>query len=98
MGTRMDRTVQEGGDTMDELTRCLYEFVCEKRLGSLSEDQEYIDAVLGAKRVASYLSKEQQPELRALMDAAAAQGDITSEHLFCAALSLARELNKLVRV
>ena len=35
---------------MDELTRCLYEFVCEKRLGSLSEDQEYIDAVLGAER------------------------------------------------
>lgn len=86
---------------MDELTRCLYEFVCEKRLGSLSEDQAYIDAVLGAERqeerVASYLSKEQQPELRALMDAAAAQGDITGEHLFCAALSLARELNKLVR-
>ena len=40
---------------------------------------------------------EQQPELRALMDAAAAQCDITGEHLFCAALSLARELNRLVR-
>lgn len=86
---------------MDDLTRCLYEFVCEKRLGHLSEDAEFIDAVLSAerqqKRVASYLSKEQQPELRALMDAAAAQGDITGERLFCAALSLARELNRLVR-
>lgn len=86
---------------MDDLTRCLYEFVCEKRLGRLSEDAEFIDAVLTVerqqKRVASYLSKEQQPELRALMDAAAAQGDITGEHLFCAALSLARELNRLVR-
>ena len=49
------------------------------------------------KRVASYLNEEQQQELRALMDAAAAQGDITSEHLFCAALSLTQELNKLVR-
>ena len=49
------------------------------------------------KRVASYLNEDQQQELRALMDAAAAQGDITSEHLFCAALSLTQELNKLVR-
>lgn len=86
---------------MDDLTRCLYEFVCEKRLGSLSEDAEFIDAVLSAERqqkqVAAYLSQEQQPELRALLDAVTAQGDITGEHLFCAALSLARELNGLVR-
>ena len=26
---------------MDDLTRCLYEFACEKRLGSLMEDEEY---------------------------------------------------------
>lgn len=26
---------------MDDLTRCLYEFVWEKRLGSLAEDKEY---------------------------------------------------------
>lgn len=86
---------------MDDLTRCLYEFVCEKRLGSLSEDQEYMDAVLTAerqqKRVASCLSKEQQLELETLTALIAAQGDITGEHLFCAALSLARELNGLVR-
>lgn len=86
---------------MDDLTRCLYEFVCEKRMGSLSEDKEYIEAVLGAerqeKRVASYLDDEQRPELRALLDTLSAQSDITNEHLFQAALSLSRELNGLVR-
>lgn len=86
---------------MDDLTRCLYEFVCEKRMGSLSEDKEYIEAVLGAerqeKRVASYLDDEQRPELRVLLDTLSAQSDITNEHLFQAALSLSRELNGLVR-
>ena len=86
---------------MDDLTRCLYEFVCEKRMGSLSGDKEYIEAVLGAerqeKRVASYLDDEQRPELRALLDTLSAQSDITNEHLFQAALSLSRELNGLVR-
>lgn len=86
---------------MDDLTRCLYEFVCEKRLGRLSEDPEFIDAVLGAerqqKRVASWLSEEQQLELETLTALIAAQGDITNGHLFQAALSLARELNGLVR-
>lgn len=84
---------------MDDLTRCLYEFVCEKRLGSLSEDQEYIEAVLGAerqqKRVAACLGEEQQLELETLAALIAAQGDITGEHLFQAALSLSRELRRL---
>ena len=26
---------------MDDLTKCLYEFVCRKRLGSLAVDEEY---------------------------------------------------------
>ena len=68
---------------MDELTRCLYEFVCEKRLGSLSEDQEYIDAVLGAerqeKRVASYLSKEQQLRLLFLAQIGEAGGLLSEQ-------------------
>lgn len=84
---------------MDDLTRCLYEFVCEKRLGSLSEDQEYMETVLGAerqqKRVAACLSEEQQLELETLTALTAAQGDITNEHLFQAALSLSRELRRL---
>lgn len=86
---------------MDDLTRCLYEFVCETRLGGLSEDKAYLEAVLSAKqqeaRIASYLNCEQQRELRALLDTAAAQGDIAGEYLFQAALSLARELSGLVR-
>lgn len=86
---------------MDDLTRCLYEFVCEKRLGRLSEDKEYIESVLCTERleeqVASYLDGEQQRELRALIDTLSAQGDVTGEHLFQAALSLSRELSGLVR-
>ena len=86
---------------MDELTRCLYEFVCDRRLGHLSEDAEFIDAVLSAerqqKRVASYLNEEQRLELDVLTTMIAAQGDITSEHLFQAALALSRELNGLAR-
>ena len=86
---------------MNDLTRCLYEFVCEKRMGGLSEDKEYIEAVLGAeqqeKRVASYLSDDQRRDLRALMDTVAARSDITCEHLFQAALALSRELNGMVR-
>ena len=86
---------------MDDLTRCLYEFVCEKRLSSLSGDHEYIDAVLGAerqeKRVASFLSEEQRLELNVLTGLLTTQSDITREHLFQATLSLARELNRLTR-
>ena len=26
---------------MDDLTRCLYDFVCEKRMGSIYQDPEY---------------------------------------------------------
>lgn len=86
---------------MDDLTRCLYEFVCEKRMGRLSEDKEYIEAVLGAerqqKRMTAWLTEEQRVELDVLTAMIAAQGDITGEHLFQAALGLSRELNALVR-
>ena len=86
---------------MDDLTRCLYEFVWEKRMGSLSEDEEYAEAVRGVSlqrdKVASYLDERQQLELRTLVETLAAQGDIANEHLFQAALSLSRELSGLVR-
>ncbi|RKI71083.1 hypothetical protein D7V91_01910 [bacterium 1xD42-67] len=86
---------------MDDLTRCLYEFVCENRMASLSGDKEYIDVVTSAERqeerVASYLNDEQRKELRTLIDALETQSDITCEHLFQAALSLSRELDGLVR-
>ncbi len=86
---------------MDDLTRCLYEFVYENRMASLSRDKEYIDVVTSAERqeerVASYLNDEQRKELRTLIDALETQSDITCEHLFQAALSLSRELDGLVR-
>lgn len=86
---------------MDDLTRCLYEFVYENRMASLSRDKEYIDVVTSAERqeerVASYLNDEQRKELRTLIDALETQSNITCEHLFQAALSLSRELDGLVR-
>ncbi len=43
------------------------------------------------------MNDEQQLELRVLLETLTAQGDITNEHLFQAALSLSRELSELVR-
>ena len=84
---------------MDDLTRCLYEFVCEKRLGSLSTDEEYQESLktvqLQRERVQTYLNQEQQLELRLLIENVTSQGNIEGEHLFQAALSLSRELNGL---
>lgn len=84
---------------MNDLTRCLYEFVCEKRLGSLAEDTEYQETLQSIEqqraRVEAYLDKEQQRELRLLIDDVASQGSIEGEHLFQAALALSRELRRL---
>lgn len=84
---------------MDDLTRCLYEFVCRKRLGSLAVDEEYQETLQSIEqqraRVEAYLDKEQQRELGLLIDDVASQGDIEGEHLFQAALSLSRELMRL---
>ena len=84
---------------MDDLTRCLYEFVCEKRLGSLYVDKEYQEALEGGEqqreRVEGYLDEKQRRELRLLIDSVASQGSIEGEHLFQAALALSRELRRL---
>jgi len=86
---------------MDDLTKCLYEFACAKRLGSLSEDEEYQETLENVsqqrKRVAAHLDEEQQMELRMLIDNVTSQGNIEGEYLFQAALSLSRELSGLVR-
>lgn len=87
---------------MDDLVRCLYEFVREKQMGSLTGDAEYEEAALSvelqAERVSAYLNAEQRKELRWLMDAVAFQDSIEHEHIFQAVLSLARELRALVRI
>lgn len=86
---------------MNDLIRCLYRFVCEKRMGNLCTDEEYMEISLSIeqqqKRVEAYLSKEQQRELHTLMERVMAQGDITGEYLFQAALSLSRELDELAQ-
>ncbi len=84
---------------MDDLTKCLYEFVCRKRLGSLAVDEEYQETLQSIEqqrvKVEAYLDKERQRELRLLIDNVASQGSIEGEHLFQAALSLYRELMRL---
>ncbi len=84
---------------MDDLTQCLYEFLLDRRMGSLWEDDEYktcsLNVVTQEERVESCLSEEQRKELRLLLDRIAEQGSIEKARLFQAALGLVRELNAL---
>lgn len=86
---------------MDDLTRCLYDFVCEKRMGSIYQDLEYEEmsrsVELQLKKVQQTMGTEQQIELQLLLENLSAQSSIENEHLFQASLKLARELNALVR-
>ena len=86
---------------MDDLTRCLYDFVCEKRMGSIYQDSEYEEmsrsVELQLKKVQQTMGTEQQIELQLLLENLSAQSSIEKEHLFQASLKLARELNALVR-
>ena len=84
---------------MDDLTRCLYEFACEKRLGSLLEDEGYKETLQTIEsqkaKVESVLDGERRQELELLIDCVASQGGIVGEHLFQAALALSKELTRL---
>ena len=86
---------------MDDLTRCLYDFVCEKRMGSIDQDPEYEEmsrsVELQLKKVQQTMGTEQQIELQLLLENLSAQSSIENEHLFQASLKLARELSALVR-
>lgn len=83
---------------MDDLTKCLYEFVCKQRMGSVYADPEYTEAArsveLQTEKVREGMSREQWRELNHLLDSMNAQSSIECEHLFRAALGLARELNR----
>ena len=85
---------------MDDLVKCLYDFVQTHRMGSLHDNEEYQEYTKSAKlqkeRVREYLTEEQQIELNLLVDAINAQDSIESEHLFRAALALSKELSALV--
>ena len=85
---------------MNDLVKCLYDFTLEKRMGSVYQDPEY-DEMAGSietqiEKVQKDMTEEQKLELRLLLERISAQASITNEHLFQAALGLARELNVLV--
>lgn len=86
---------------MDDLMKCLYEFMLERRLGSLHEDPEYgqaaFDEKIQEKRVQECLDEKQRKEVDRLFDMRTVQDSIVNEHIFRAALRLFRELNALVR-
>lgn len=83
---------------MDDLTKCLYDFVCTRRMGSVYDDPEYREASqsvdLQAEKLEETLSQEQKRELNRLMDEMTALDCIQNEHLFQATLGLARELRE----
>lgn len=82
---------------MDDLTKCLYDLVCKKRMGSVHQDPEYAEMStsvdLQTEKIEKDMSKEQLRQLRLLMDDMIALSSIENEHLFQATLRLARELN-----
>ena len=82
---------------MDDLTKWLYQFVCERRMGSVHTDPEYREASrvvdMQTEKLEETLSQEQKRELGRLLDSMNALDCIQDEHLFRAALRLARELS-----
>ncbi len=87
---------------MDDLMKCLYEFVTARRLRTLWSDPEYRELSQSVEsrwnKIEEGLDKEQQRELRTLMEEVSAQNSVENEHFFRAVLSLSRELYALVRV
>ena len=84
---------------MDDLTKCLYEFVHLHRMGSLFLDPEYDEIShqvdLQEDKVRSFLDREQRRELSQLLFHLAALNAIENEHLFRSVLELSRELRAL---
>lgn len=84
---------------MDDLTKWLYQFVCERRMGSVHDDPEYKEASrevdMQTEKLEETLSQEQKRELNRLLSNITALSCIEDEHLFQAALRLARELARV---
>lgn len=84
---------------MNDLTRCLYDFVQEHRMGEVHMDPEYAEACRGVelerKKIQQALGDDEamQTELRLLLSSISALSSIESEHLFQVALRLSRELD-----
>ncbi len=87
---------------MNDLMKCLFDFTMERRMGSIYQDPEYEETSrsveLQLNKVQQFLDTKQQMELRPLLESLSAQSSIENEHLFQAALGLARELQDLARV
>ena len=84
---------------MDGLTKVLYEFVHQSRMGSLFQDPEYHELShqvdLQEDKVRSFLDRDQRRELSQLLFHLAALSALESEHLFLSTLALDRELRDL---
>lgn len=84
---------------MDDLMKCLYEFMLDRRMKRIWRDEEFRACSLRAEeqeeRMKSCLNEEQRKELSTLIDRLTEQDSIEKEHIFRAALDLARELNAL---
>lgn len=86
---------------MDDLTKCLYEFVQEQRMGEVHGDPKYAEASLGVdlrlKKVQRALGEDeaQQEELQLLLENISALNSIECAHLFQVTLRLSRELNRV---
>lgn len=84
---------------MNDLTRCLYDFVRKRRMGEVDIDPEYAEASLGVelqlKKVRQALSETQQMELQLLLDSISAQNSVECEYLFQVTLKLAHELHRV---
>jgi len=84
---------------MDDLTKWLYQFVSERRMGSVHTDPEYKEASrvvdMQTEKLEETLSQEQKRELNRLLSSVTALDCIQDEHLFRATLHLARELGRV---
>ena len=87
---------------MNDLMKCLFDFTMERRMGNIYQDPEYEEMSRSVEwqlnKVQQSLDTKPQMELRLLLENLSVQSSIENEHLFQAALGLARELQDLARV
>ena len=84
---------------MDDLTSCLYQFVCERRMGRVRDDPEYAEASrsvdLQTEKLKKLLGETEWKELDRLLSSMNALSSIENEYLFQATLGLVRELGRV---
>lgn len=83
---------------MDDLTKCLYDFVSDQCAERVFKDPKYREAAqnveLQSEKVQQGMSEGQKRELNLLLDHVYALFCVESEHMFQAAMGLARELGR----